>query len=79
MGKRGGQVILCAPRAIHGLIVGLRQFARVSFGWMCREALHTAGVLPTVRFNQALDENHDEPDNTMPLAAEGTTLPSWCC
>jgi hypothetical protein len=37
--------------------------------WMCREALHAAGVSPIVRFLQGVDENHDEPDNTMPLAA----------
>lgn len=36
---------------------------------MCREALQAAGVLPIVRFHQAVDEIHDEPENTMPLAA----------
>jgi hypothetical protein len=37
--------------------------------WMCREALHTAGVFPIPRFAYGVDENHEEPDNTMPLAA----------
>jgi hypothetical protein len=37
--------------------------------WMCREALHAAGVFPIVRFQQGVAENHDEPENTMPLAA----------
>jgi hypothetical protein len=37
--------------------------------WMCREALHAAGVSPIVRFYQGAAENHDEPENTMPLAA----------
>jgi hypothetical protein len=37
--------------------------------WMCREALYAAGVSPIVRFHQGVDENHDEPEKTMPLAA----------
>jgi Transposase DDE domain len=37
--------------------------------WMCRDALHAAGVVPIVRFQQGVAENHDEPENTMPLAA----------
>jgi hypothetical protein len=37
--------------------------------WMCREALHAASVSLVVRFHHDVDENQDEPENTMPLAA----------
>jgi hypothetical protein len=36
---------------------------------MCREALYTAGVFPSVRFCHAVDEKRDESENPMPLAA----------
>ena len=37
--------------------------------WACREALHEAGVFPILRFVPTLAENHEEPDNALPLAA----------
>jgi hypothetical protein len=37
--------------------------------WACREALHEAGVFPIRRFTPALAENHEEPENALPLAA----------
>lgn len=37
--------------------------------WACREALHEAGVFPIPRFAPALAEIHQEPENTLLLAA----------
>ena len=37
--------------------------------WSWREALHTAGVFPISRFAPGLAESHQEPENTLPLAA----------
>lgn len=37
--------------------------------WAWREALHTAGVFPISRFAPGLAEIHQEPENTLPLAA----------
>jgi DDE superfamily endonuclease len=37
--------------------------------WTWREALHTAGVFPLPRFAPGLAEIHQEPENTLPLAA----------
>lgn len=37
--------------------------------WACREALHEAGIFPIPRFTPVLDENHEEPEHALPLAA----------
>jgi hypothetical protein len=37
--------------------------------WACREALHEAGIFPIPRFTPELAENHEEPENVLPLAA----------
>lgn len=37
--------------------------------WACREALHEAGVFPILRFTPEVTENHEEPENALPLAA----------
>lgn len=37
--------------------------------WACREALHEAGIFPIPRFTPDLAENHEEPENALPLAA----------
>jgi hypothetical protein len=37
--------------------------------WACREALHEAGIFPIPRFTPELAENHEEPENALPLAA----------
>lgn len=37
--------------------------------WACREALHQAGVFPIPRFIPDLAENHQKPENALPLAA----------
>src|SRR5215831_12673345 len=37
--------------------------------WTWREALHAAGVFPIPRFARDLAEIHQEPENTLPLAA----------
>jgi hypothetical protein len=37
--------------------------------WTCREALQEAGVFPIPRFAPDLTETHQEPENTLPLAA----------
>jgi hypothetical protein len=37
--------------------------------WACREALHEAGVFPILRFTPEVAENHEEPENALPLAA----------
>ena len=37
--------------------------------WACREALQEAGVFPIPRFAPDLAENHEEPENALPLAA----------
>ena len=37
--------------------------------WACREALHEAGMVPIPRFSPDLAENHEEPENVLPLAA----------
>jgi hypothetical protein len=35
----------------------------------CREALYEAGIFPIPRFSPDLAENHEEPENVLPLAA----------
>ena len=37
--------------------------------WVCREALHDAGVFPIPRFGPALAENPEESEKALPLAA----------
>jgi hypothetical protein len=64
--QRLGPIDLCRYRPWYRHKVAPSQLDIVS---MCRETLHTAGVSPIVRFRQAVDENHDEPGNTMPIAA----------
>jgi hypothetical protein len=64
--QRTGAIDLCRYRPWYRQKVAPSQLDIV---WMCREALQAAGVSPIVRFHQAVDENHDEPENTMPLAA----------
>jgi hypothetical protein len=64
--QRMGPIDLCRYRPWYRHKVAPSQRDIVS---MCRETLHTAGVSPIVRFSQAVDEKHDEPGNTMPIAA----------
>jgi hypothetical protein len=64
--QRTGPIALCRYRPWYRHKLAPSQLDIV---WMCREALHAAGVSPIVRFLQGVDENHDEPENTMPLAA----------
>jgi hypothetical protein len=64
--QRMGPLELCRYRPWYRTKVAPSQLDIV---WMCREALHTAGVSPIVRFHQGVDETHDEPEHTMPLAA----------
>ena len=37
--------------------------------WVCREALHEAGIFPIPRFSPELAKNHEEPEHVLPLAA----------
>jgi hypothetical protein len=64
--QRTGPIDLCRYRPWYRHKVAPSQLDIV---WMCREALHAAGVSPIVRFLQGVDETHDAPENTMPLAA----------
>jgi DDE superfamily endonuclease len=64
--QRTGAIDLCRYRPWYRHKVAPSQLDIV---WMCREALHAAGVSPIVRFHHDVDENQDEPENTMPLAA----------
>ena len=64
--QRLGSIDLCRYRPWYRHKVAPSQLNIV---WMCREALHAAGVLPIVRFHHDVDENQDKPENTMPLAA----------
>jgi hypothetical protein len=43
--------------------------SQLDIAWACREALHEAGVFPVPRFTPDLTKNHEEADNTPPLAA----------
>jgi hypothetical protein len=64
--QRTGPLDLCRYRPWYRHKVAPSQLDIV---WMCREALFAAGVSPIVRFHHGVDDNHDEPENTMPLAA----------
>jgi hypothetical protein len=64
--QRTGAIVLGRYRPWYRHKVAPSQLDSVS---MCREMLHTAGGSPIVRFCQAVDETHEEPENTMPLAA----------
>jgi hypothetical protein len=57
---------LCRHRPWYRQKVASRQLDVV---WACREALQEAGIFPIARFIQDLAENHEEPDNALPLAA----------
>jgi hypothetical protein len=37
--------------------------------WACREVLHEAGGFPIPRFTPELAENHEEPEEALPIAA----------
>lgn len=64
--QRTGPIDLCRYRPWYRHKVAPSQLDIV---WMCREALHAAGVSPIVRFHHDVDENQDEPENTLPFAA----------
>ena len=64
--KRTGSIELCRYRPWYRHKVAPSQLDIVS---ICRETLQAAGVFPIARFRQAVDENHDEPENTLPFVA----------
>lgn len=64
--QRTGRLDLCRYRPWYRQKVAPSQLDSV---WMCREALHAAGVFPIVRFHQGVDENHNDTENTMLRAA----------
>ncbi len=65
-GERGIEVSLCRYRPWYRQKVAPSQLDVV---WACREALHKAGIFPIPRFTPDLAENHEEPENVLPLAA----------
>jgi hypothetical protein len=64
--ERGTGVNLCRYRPWYRQKVAPGQLDVV---WACRESLHEAGIFPIPRFSPDLVENHEEPDNALPLAA----------
>jgi hypothetical protein len=64
--ERGTGVHLCRYRPWYRHKVAPSQLDVV---WACREALHEAGIFPIPRFSPDLAENHEEPENALPLAA----------
>ena len=64
--ERGAAWNLCRYRPWYRQKVAPSQLDVV---WACREALHEAGIFPIPRFTPDLAENHEEPDNALPLAA----------
>jgi hypothetical protein len=64
--QRTGRLDLCRYRPWYRQKVAPSQLDTV---WMCRAALQAAGVFPIVRFQQGMDENHDETENTRLRAA----------
>lgn len=63
---RGTPCTLCRYRPWYRQQVAPRQLDVV---WACREALQAAGIFPIPQFIPDLAENHEEPDNAVPLAA----------
>ena len=57
---------LCCYRPWYQQKVAPRQLDVV---WVCRAALHEAGIFPIPRFTPALAEKHEEPAHALPLAA----------
>lgn len=43
--------------------------SQLDVGWACRETLPEGGIFPLPRFTPDLAENHQEPENVLPLAA----------
>jgi hypothetical protein len=64
--ERGMTFTLCRYRPWYRQKVAPSQLDVV---WACREALHEAGIVPIPRFTPDLAENHEEPENALPLAA----------
>jgi DDE superfamily endonuclease len=64
--ERGTTFNLCYYRPWYRQKVAPSQLDVV---WACREALHEAGIFPIPRFTPALAENHEEPEQALPLAA----------
>ena len=64
--ERGTGVPLCRYRPWYRQKVAPSQLDVV---WVCREALHEAGIFPIPRFSPELAENHEEPEHVLPLAA----------
>jgi DDE superfamily endonuclease len=64
--ERGTGVNLCRYRPWYRQKVAPGQLDVV---WACRESLHEAGIFPIPRFSPDLAENHEEPENALPLAA----------
>jgi hypothetical protein len=65
-GERGTPFNLCSSRPWDRQKVAPSQ---LDVGWACREALQEAGIFPIPRFPPALAENHEEPEQALPLAA----------
>lgn len=64
--ERGTGVHLCRYRPWYRQKLAPSQLDVVE---ACREALHEAGIFPIPRFIPDLAENHEEPENVLPLAA----------
>ena len=63
---RGTEIPLCRYRPWYRQKVAPSQ---LDVAEACREALHEVGIFPIPRFVPALAENHEEPENVLPLAA----------
>jgi hypothetical protein len=64
--ERGTGVHLCRYRPWYRQKMAPSQ---LDVAEACREALHEAGIFPIPRFIPDLAENHEEPENVLPLAA----------
>jgi DDE superfamily endonuclease len=64
--ERSSELNLCRYRPWYRQKVAPSQLDVV---WACREALSEAGIFPIPRFTPDLAENHEEPENALPLAA----------